>query len=400
MNATGPSGGVTRTELGAGASAVVLALLALPIGPAARLTLGCILAVVVMVERVNSVDTSAIFESRARWWLVASLAWLGLTAITGLDAGLSLVWLVAFSGCVLFGAMTVHWFGAEVATRVLFTGLVVPVVVALFSIVGPVVADGVFDVSERVVINKDLAAFFAVAGALLVRFSPALARLTPLAAATSYVVAAIVLVASDSRSMAVAGVLALGYGLACAGRQRLVAGAALAAIGGWVAAVAVLGVDAGGVFDLISSDVAEGGGRNHLWAAAWTALVDRPLLGFGLGTHVDVLLGARLESLFGISTITTHNSLLFAGLSGGFPALALLVGTTVAAMRRAPESLRVILVAVVVFGLGDAPMETPGIVLAIFGMAAAGVVSSRAASGESATARNQPVSAPPPRRVR
>lgn len=369
-------------ELAAIASAVLLSLLALPIGTTARLAIGSLLAVLVVVRWSAWFDRGSHVDSMSARWLAGSAGWLALSALWGLDPGLSLLWVASFVGFVGFGVSLVRWFGREVATRVLFAGLVPPVAIALMSIAGPLLADRAFDVSERVVVTKDMAAFFAVTIALLARFSPALQRLPRWAAGATYLAAAGVVLASDSRSMAVAAVIALGVGLVEAGRSRLVAAVSLAGLVGWAVAVLGLGVDAGGVFDLVSSDLAEGGGRDDLWAAVWAAMADRPLFGFGLGTHIEVLLEYRLESLYGIKSETTHNLVLLVGLAGGFPAMTLLVGSLLAVGRVAPKSLRVVLVAVVVFGLGDAPIETPGIVLVLLGMAS--VVDPRGSSSRAA----------------
>ncbi len=390
-----------RRELAAIAAAVVLALLALPIGTWARLLLGALVSVVAIAERSGDSGDGFRFDRTSALWLGGSAGWLAFSALWGLDPGLSLLWVGSFVGFVLFGASIVRWFGRDVATRVLFTGLVPPVAIALVSIAGPLVADRVFDVADRAVVTKDMAAFFAVTLALLARFSPALQRLPREAAGATYLAAAIVVVASDSRSMAVAAVIAFGVGLVEGGRVRLVAAAVLAGVVGWGAAVLGLGVDAGGVFDLVTSDVAEGGGRDNLWAAVWAGLVDRPLFGFGLGTHIDVLLEYRLESLYGIKNETTHNLALFTGIAGGFPAMALLVGTLLAVGKAAPKSLRVLLVAVVVFGLGDAPFETPGIVLVMLGMSAVVASSTEVrhetvVSGRQATSAPRQPQAPPP----
>lgn len=360
-----------RGDLGALVATGVLCLLALPVGQTMRLVIGCGLALAFSAEKAMQRTTHSSFESVPLLWFAASAGWLTLAAVVGTDPTLSVLWVIAFGGLVSFGASIVGRFGHHAALRIIFTALAIPVLIALVSIIGPVLADRVFDLSDRVVINKDMAAFFAVTTALLVRFSSALERLPKLATIVTYVVAAIVVVASDSRSMAVAAVVALAFGLVQAGKVQLVAATGLVGLVFWGFAVLFLGVDAGGVFDLVSTDVAEGGGRDDLWAAAWTAMVDRPLFGFGLGTHVDVLLEYRLQSLFGIKSVTTHNVALFAGLAGGFPAIALLTGAAVAAFRNAETALRVIFVALIVFGLGDAPFETPGVVLVFFGVAAA-----------------------------
>ncbi len=370
------------------AFAAALVLFALPIGELARLVAGGGLALgFVVAHRLHPRWWPPLHASAATTtWLLALMGWLAITALTGVDPGRSMLLLVCHGALVWLGMAMVGFFGTGRAMSLLFVSLVPPTLLALVSIVGPLAQDQLFDVSDNVVITADTAAFFGTVIALLAVFAPNLRKLPIVVRNSCVAVALVVIVAADSRSMAVAAVVAAGYGLAATGRGRLVSSVVLGAFSLALVAVAFLGFEVETLLEAVTTDVAAGGGRDNLWAAGWAAVSDRPLLGYGLGAQVEVLLDYRLESLFAIKAETTHSMVLYALVSGGWPALGLLLGLTVALLKSATLPQRIVLVALVVFGLGDAPVEQPGISSVIFGLAAAGNYSSSSFSSSKSSA--------------
>lgn len=340
----------------------ILILFGLPIGGPARVLGATVLALEFVAATliaprwwpVGRIDRSAAI------WLAALGGWLLLTGLFGADPATSIGWLVGHAAFGWFGVLAVALLGRRRIPGVLVVALAVPTLIALASIAGPVLAGGRFDMADRLVITGDLAALSATLVALVVLFDGALHRVPVWLRAAVVLVATIIIVAADSRSMAVAAVVAAAYGLWRSGRRTVIAKSTLVVVVGGVLVVLLFGIDAGSLVDRAATDLANGGGRDASWEAAIAAVQDRPLLGYGLGNHGDVLAQYRLTSHFAVEE-STQSLLLLAALAGGLPAVGLMAGTFVAMARNATESQRTMLVAILVFGLGDSPFEVLGV---------------------------------------
>ncbi|MEE9416945.1 MAG: O-antigen ligase family protein [Acidimicrobiales bacterium] len=349
----------------------ILTLFGLPIGGPARVFAGVVLALefVVAVLLKPTWWPKGRLDRSSAVWLGALGIWLLLTGLMGKDPAATVSWLVAYAALGWLGTLVVALLGEHRAPGVLVAGLSLPTLIALASIAGPLIVDRVFDVADRAVISGDLAALAATLLALVVYFDPALYRVPPWARRATALGAVVIVAAAASRSVMLAATAAVAFGLWRTGRGAAVARLTIAAIVVGVLTVAAFGLGFGSLVDSLSSDLGDGGGRDALWDAGIAAVRDRPLLGYGLANHGDVLAEYRLTSHFAVQT-ETQSMLLFAALAGGLPAVALMLGSIIMVARNATEPQRVLIVAVVVFGLGDSPFEVLGVTTFMIGIMA------------------------------
>jgi exopolysaccharide production protein ExoQ len=105
-----------------------------------------------------------------------------------------------------------------------------------------------------------------------------------------------------------------------------------------LAFIGITGFQTGSLFDLIgrSSDLT---GRTTFWPALWTAIYDRPILGFGYGaffksTIATDYLGDFLAGSGGWTPYHAHNSFLQVLLNGGYSALSLCIVSLIVGIWR------------------------------------------------------------------
>ncbi len=376
------------------AFATLVAVLGLPIGVPARLVIGAAIGLVASYGAATGATWAVRppIDRTAAWWLGALGCWAAVASVFGIDPATSLWYLLVHASFVLVGASVVAAAGWHGALQGLLVGISIPVAVAGVSLLGPLTADRLFDVADRAVITQDMAAFFGTVFACIVLFAPKVVAGIPVLINAwwlrhlAVVVSLVLIVATNSRTMAVAAIVGLAVGLAHTGRSTHVAWAVLVALAAIMVSVIGFGVDASRLIELTWDDIVQGGGREDLWAALVEAIRDKPLFGHGLGSQDAVLREYRFESLFAVKRQTTQSTVLYAMVAAGIPAAALLVGATVAMWRASTGPVRALLAVLVVFGLGDAPIEQPGIASLLFGISIAADQLSQATSVRSAPA--------------
>jgi O-antigen ligase len=203
-----------------------------------------------------------------------------------------------------------------------------------------------------------------------------------------------VLVISETRAAMLACIVGLAYGglrhLSPQNRRLVLAGGGVAAV-----ALLVFATSFDGVGQQIErGDPASLTGRTEIWPVAVSEILDRPILGHGMGSEEAVFIQAAFDGKLDFLAGTTHSMYLSVWLSGGLVGFLLLATAFVSTWRRRSNVDPWVLspmIAVMINGLTEAIIHVPTVsFLVMSGTVAAIAASDGRRSG----------AAPDPRRMR